>query len=217
MSGVASFVASNPKLVVIALWAWAASWGKRNKIPMWFLSVPVMLYVYRNRKDLPGAVMWYARFVVIATWIVLLFNDRTRWAIGVAVPYGAAIGGCVWLAQNYGQHSFRQAIRLAVAERRSHEIITDAVVASVGEQAKVLEVKELGGGDFEATVVGPAGMSHGELVERLRDTIAESILRQSGRVMRSVDVVSGGAKGRAKLRCSTTNPYSQTVRLGDIL
>lgn len=214
---VRAFIAA-PHLFLAAAWVASARWAKRQEMSWWILGVPVvLLHLYQNRKDLRGMIIWLAGIVLAGFWIVALLRPETRWKIGVAVPFGAVVYAVVWLATNYGHLPIGTAARVAWAEHRSREIVVDAVVASVGEQAKVLEVKELGGGDFEATVVGPAGMSHGELVERLRESLAESILRQSGREMRNVDVVSGGAKGRAKLRCSTTNPYSQTVRLGDIL
>lgn len=211
------FIAA-PQLVLVAAWWASARWAKRNGIGLWMLGIPVvLLHLYKNRKDMRGMILWLSGFVVAACWVVALLRPETRWKVGVAIPFGAAVYTVVWLAQNYGHLPIWTAAKVAVAERRSREVVTDAVTASVGDHAKVLDVCELGGGDFEATVIGPAGMSHGELVERLRDTIAESILRQSGRSMRSVEVASAGAKGKAKLRCSTTNPYEQTVRLGDIL
>jgi len=211
------FVAA-PHLFLMAGWVWSARWAKGKGLAWWMLGIPVvLLHLYKNRKDLRGMILWLSGIVLGLFWVVSLLRPETRWKIGVAVPFGASMWAAVWLAQNYGHLPIHVAARVAIAERRSREVVVDAVTASVGEQAKVLDVRELGSGDFEATVVGPAGMPHGDLVERLRDSIAESILRQSGRVMRNVDVVGAGAKGRVRLRCTTTNPYEQTVRLGDLL
>lgn len=211
------FIAA-PHLFLAGLWVWSARWAKGKGLPYWVLGLPVvMLYLYKNRRDMRGLIVWLSGVLLGLFWVVALLRPETRWKVGVAVPFGVLVYVLVWLAQNYGHLPVGTAMRVAIAERRSREVVVDAVTASVGEQAKVLDVRELGGGDFEATVVGPAGMSHGELVERLRESIAESILRQSGRVMRNVEVVSAGAKGKAKLRCTTANPYEQTVRLGDLL
>lgn len=211
------FIAA-PHLFLAGLWVWSARWAKGKGLPYWVLGLPVvMLYLYKNRRDMRGLIVWLSGVLLGLFWVVALLRPETRWKVGVAVPFGVVVYVLVWLAQNYGHLPVGTAMRVAIAERRSREVVVDAVTASVGEQAKVLDVRELGGGDFEATVVGPAGMSHGELVERLRDSIAESILRQSGRVMRNVEVVSAGAKGRAKLRCGTHDPYAQTMTLGEVL
>ncbi len=211
------FVAA-PQLVLVAVWWASARWAKRNGIGLWMLGIPVvLLHLYKNRKDMRGLILWLSGLVVVVCWVVALLRPETRWKVGVAVPFGVAVYVVVWLAQNYGHLPIWTAAKVAVAERRSREVVTDAVSASVGDQAKVLDVKDLGEGKFEATVVGPAGMPHGELVERLRDSIAESILRQSGRVMRNVDVVGAGAKGRVMLRCGTHDPYAATMTLGEVL
>ena len=211
------FIAA-PQLVLAAAWWASARWAKRNGMSWWVLGLPVVaLHLYKNRKDLRGLILWLSGVLVVVFWAVSLARPETRWKIGVAVPFGLSVYVVVWLAQNYGHLPIGTAMRVAVAERRSREVVVDAVSASVGEQAKVLDVKDLGSGTFEATVVGPAGMPHGELVERLRGSIAESILRQSGRVMRNVSVVGAGAKGRVTLRCGTHDPYSSTMTLGEVL
>lgn len=218
VSALLHLLVSAPQLVVVVAWWLAARWGKRAGVQWWWLGLPVvLLHLYKNRRDLRGMILWVAGFAVAAVWVGLVLNPRTRWSVAAVVPFAVSVYGSVWLASNYGHLPVRTAMRVAVAERRSREVVVDAVTASVGDQAKVLEVKELGGGDFEAVVVGPAGMPHGDLVDALRGSIAESILRQSGRVMRNVDVVSSGARGRVRLRCGTHDPYSQTMTLGEVL
>lgn len=211
------FVAA-PHLFLLAGWVWSARWAKGKGLAWWMLGIPVvLLHLYKNRRDLRGLILWLSGLGLGLFWVVSLLRPETRWKIGVAVPFGVSVWAVVWLAQNYGHLPIGVAARVAVAERRSREVVVDAVAASVGEEAKVLSVSELGGGDFEAIVVGPAGMSHGDLVKLLRDSVAESILRQSGRVVRNVDVVGAGAKGRVRLRCGTHDPYQQTMTLGEVL
>lgn len=195
-----------------------ARWAKRRKLPLWWLGLPVAaVWLYKNRRDLRAVVLWCSGVVVALVWVGLLWSSPgLRFAVGVAVPTGLAVLILVWLMANYGEYPVHIAAQLAVADWRSREVVTDAVAATAGEEAKVLEVKASTGGDFEAVVVGPPGMAHADLVDVLRASLAESILAQSGRVVREVSVAGTAAKGRVRVRCSTSNPYAATVGLDDL-
>lgn len=108
------------------------------------------------------------------------------------------------------------ALQCAIAERRQREVLSDAVPASAGEGARVVAVRPLGGDEFEAEIIGPAGVPHADLVASLQATLAESVLSLSGRRLAHVSVVGTGSKGSVLVRCSTASPYGRTVRLEDL-
>jgi hypothetical protein len=206
-------------LLWLGLASWgAARWAKRQRLQWWWVGLPVAaVWLYKNRRDLRGLIVWSSGVVAGLVWLLLLWSSPgLRFAVGVAIPTGLAVLAIVWLASNYPTLPIHEAVQFAIAERRSREVVTDAVAASVGEGAKVLSVRPLEGGQFEAVIGGPPGMSHGDLLESLRDTLAESIRATSGRVVTNVAVSGPGAKGTALVRCSTFSPYSATVRLEDL-
>ena len=216
---VAAFALERPGLTLGALWMGSVQWARKRGMSWWWIGFPMgAVWLYKNRRDLRGVILWTSGALLVGAWALLLWSrPGLRFAAGVAIPMGLSVGGIVWLALNYGEYPIHHAAWFAWAEHRSREVVTDAVVASVGEGARVLSVKPLGNtGEFEAVIGGPPGMSHGDLIEHLRDSLAESIRAQSGLVMRDVAVTPGGAKGAVKVRCSTSDPYRQTMRLEDM-
>lgn len=209
-----------PLATLGALWFAAFKVAQRMGVPDWMLFIApigIAYVLYKKRRHARRAIVTVTAVSLVAVWATLLWVSPTiRWWAGLALPLAAAFGLLFYLGANYPHLPPWEAVQFALAERWSREVVTDAVRASVGEGAKVLSVKPLDGGQFEAEVVGPAGVSHADLVESLRGSLAESILAQSGRVMGDVTVAGNGAKGAVKVRCSTFDPYRQTMRLKDM-
>lgn len=207
-----------PLLFGGALWWAFAARAKQQRMPWaWLGPVAVATWLYKNRRDLRGAVVWTSAVVVALVWLVALWTrPELRYAVGLALPVGGMTAGLLWLADRYPELPPGLALRCAVAERRHREVLSDAVPASAGEGARVVSVRPLGDDQFEAEIVGPPGVAHADLVGSLRDTLAESVLSLSGRRLAHVAVVGGGARGAVRVRCSTVSPYQRTVRLEDL-
>lgn len=207
-----------PMLTLGALWWATSAHAKRARMPWaWLGPLAVATWLYKNRRDLRGVVVWSSGAALAALWVGMLWTSPTlRFSVGLALPAGCAAAGLMWLADRYPELPPLLAARCALAEWRHREVLSEAVPASAGEGARVVSVRPTGGDDYEADVIGPAGMSHADLVAALRDTLAESILALSGRRIAHVAVVGAGAKGAVRVRCSTASPYQRTVRLEDL-
>lgn len=213
-------IAVGAPLVTFGLTWWAAArWARKNVPGGWSILGPiaVLTFLYKERRNLRGAVIAVSAALVVLVWAFVIATMPTvRWALTLAVPAGGYFGMLWWSASTYPTLDPFTAIRYHVTVGRHRQVLTDAVHASAGDTARVLSVDVVDGA-VEATIVGPAGRSHDELVESLRDTLAESVMAQTGRAMRTVMVVGDGAKGRVKVRCLTVDPYEQTVRFDDLI
>lgn len=198
-------------------WAFTAH-AKRARMPWaWLGPIAVATWLYKNRRDLRGVVVWTAGTALVVVWVGLLWSSPSlRFAVGLALPSGLAAAGLMWLADRYPELPPGLAVRVALAERRHREVLSDAVPASAGDGARVVAVRPSGADEFEAEIIGPPGVPHADLVASLRDTLAESVLSLSGRRLAHVAVVGGGARGSVVVRCSTASPYGRTVRLEDL-
>ncbi len=201
----------------LAWWAFSAH-ARRARMPWaWLGPVAVATWLYKNRRDLRGVVVWATSIGLGLVWVGLLWaSPGLRFAVGLALPSGLAAAGLMWLADRYPQLPPGLALRCALAERRHREVLSDAVPASAGEGARVVSVTPIGDDEFEAEIVGPPGVPHADLVGSLRDSLAESVLSLSGRRLAHVAVVGNGSKGAVRVRCSTASPYGRTVRLEDL-
>ena len=200
------------------LWWASARHARRLKVPLWFFGLPAYAaWLYKERRNLRGAVLWCSVTAVTLLWVGLLWaSPSIRFGVGIALPAGLLAGGLVWLGTNYPHLPPHVAIQFALAEQRSREVVTEAVAASVGAGARVVSVHQVGNGEFEAEIVGPPGVSHSDLLDSLRGSLAESILAQSGRVVREVSVLGTAAKGRVRVRCATHDPYAKTMTLDEV-
>lgn len=207
-----------PLLVGGALWWAFAQRAKQQRMPWaWLGPIAVGTWLYKNRRDLRGAVVWTSSVAVGLVWLVALWTrPEIRYAVGLALPAGCLTAGLLWLADRYPELPPGLAVRCALAERRHREVLSDAVPASAGVGARVVSVRPVGGDEFEADVIGPPGVAHADLVASLRDTLAESVLSLSGRRLAHVAVVGKGARGSVLVRCSTVSPYGRTIRLEDL-
>lgn len=207
-----------PLLSLGALWWLTSAHAKRARMPWaWLGPVAVATWLYKNRRDLRGVVVWGSAVALALLWAGLLWSSPSlRFGVGVALPSGLAAAGLMWLAGRYPELPPGLAVRCALAERRHREVLSEAVPASAGEGARVVSVRPVGGDEFDADVIGPPGVAHADLVASLRDSLAESVLSLSGRRLAHVAVVGAGAKGAVRVRCSTVSPYGRTVRLEDL-
>lgn len=207
-----------PLLVGGALW-WAF-WARAKQARMpwaWLGPIAVATWLYKNRRDLRKVIVFGSAAVLTVVWAGLLWaSPSLRFAVGLALPSGLATAGLMWLASEYPQLPPFLALQCAIAERRQREVLSDAVPASAGEGARVVAVRPLGGDEFEAEIIGPAGVPHADLVASLQASLAESVLSLSGRRLAHVSVVGTGSKGSVLVRCSTRSPYGRTVRLEDL-
>jgi len=207
-----------PLLSLGALWWLTSAHAKRARMPWaWLGPVAVATWLYKNRRDLRGVVVWASAAGLTLLWVGLLWSSpELRFGVGVALPSGLAAAGLMWLADRYPELPPGLAVRVALAERRHREVLSEAVPASAGSGARVVCVRPVGDDEFEADVIGPPGVAHADLVASLRDPLAESVLSLSGRRLAHVAVVGAGAKGAVRVRCSTQSPYGRTVRLEDL-
>jgi len=207
-----------PLLSLGALWWLTSAHAKRARMPWaWLGPVAVATWLYKNRRDLRGVVVWASAAGLTLLWVGLLWSSpELRFGVGVALPSGLAAAGLMWLADRYPELPPGLAVRVALAERRHREVLSEAVPASAGSGARVVCVRPVGDDEFEADVIGPPGVAHADLVASLRDSLAESVLSLSGRRLAHVAVVGDGAKGAVRVRCSTQSPYGRTVRLEDL-
>jgi len=207
-----------PLLSLGALWWLTSAHAKRARMPWaWLGPVAVATWLYKNRRDLRGVVVWASAAGLGLLWVGLLWSSpELRFGVGVALPSGLAAAGLMWLADRYPELPPGLAVRVALAERRHREVLSEAVPASAGSGARVVSVRPTGDDEFEADVIGPPGVAHADLVASLRDSLAESVLSLSGRRLAHVAVVGAGAKGAVRVRCSTASPYGRTVRLEDL-
>lgn len=207
-----------PLLSLGALWWLTSAHAKRARMPWaWLGPVAVATWLYKNRRDLRGVVVWASAAGLTLLWVGLLWSSpELRFGVGVALPSGLAAAGLMWLADRYPELPPGLAVRVALAERRHREVLSEAVPASAGTGARVVCVRPVGDDEFEADVIGPPGVAHADLVASLRDSLAESVLSLSGRRLAHVAVVGDGAKGAVRVRCSTQSPYGRTVRLEDL-
>lgn len=207
-----------PLLSLGALWWLTSAHAKRARMPWaWLGPVAVATWLYKNRRDLRGVVVWASAAGLTLLWVGLLWSSpELRFGVGVALPSGLAAAGLMWLADRYPELPPGLAVRVALAERRHREVLSEAVPASAGSGARVVCVRPVGEDEFEADVIGPPGVAHADLVASLRDSLAESVLSLSGRRLAHVAVVGDGAKGAVRVRCSTVSPYGRTVRLEDL-
>ncbi len=207
-----------PLLFLGVLWWAFTAHAKRARMPWaWLGPVAVATWLYKNRRDLRGVVVWASAAGLTLLWVGLLWSSpELRFGVGVALPSGLAAAGLMWLADRYPELPPGLAVRVALAERRHREVLSEAVPASAGSGARVVCVRPVGEDEFEADVIGPPGVAHADLVASLRDSLAESVLSLSGRRLAHVAVVGGGAKGAVRVRCSTVSPYGRTVRLEDL-
>lgn len=211
------FVAAPLPTLAAVWWAIGAGLARAAKglgLPKWVVwaGPAALVWLLWKRRQGRAAVA-----LVVGCWLLALwaFPDL-RFAFGVAIPTGIALGVLVQLARDYPHLSPWLALQCAIAERRHREVLDDAVPASAGEGARVLSVKRTGPEEFEAQVIGPPGTSHADLVDSLRGTLAESVLSMSGRKLAHVVVIGDGAKGAVRVRCSTSSPYGQNVALEDL-
>jgi len=208
-----------PMMTLAGLWWAAVHAARKMDIPEWMIwlgPIALVWFLHRKRK-LRGTTLAAVGGIIGLLWAGLLWSSPgLRFAVGLAIPVGLAAAGWVWLVSNYPHLPPTLAVQVAIAERRHREVLSDAVHASAGEGARVSSLTPLADGQFEAEIIGPAGMPHADLVEALTGSLAESILSQSGRVMRDVAVVGAGAKGSVRVRCSTSDPYKKTMRLEDM-
>lgn len=207
-----------PLLFLGVLWWAFTAHAKRARMPWaWLGPIAVATWLYKNRRELRGVVVWTAGTALVLVWCGLLWSSPSlRFAVGLALPSGLAAAGLMWLADRYPELPPGLAVRVALAERRHREVLSEAVPASAGSGARVVCVRPVGEDEFEADVIGPPGVAHADLVASLRDSLAESVLSLSGRRLAHVAVVGGGAKGAVRVRCSTVSPYGRTVRLEDL-
>lgn len=207
-----------PLLSLGALWWLTSAHAKRARMPWaWLGPIAVATWLYKNRRDLRGVVVWASAAGLTLLWVGLLWSSpELRFGVGVALPSGLAAAGLMWLADRYPELPPGLAVRVALAERRHREVLSEAVPASAGSGARVVCVRPVGEDEFEADVIGPPGVAHADLVASLRDSLAESVLSLSGRRLAHVAVVGDGAKGAVRVRCSTVSPYGRTVRLEDL-
>lgn len=207
-----------PLLFLGVLWWAFTAHAKRARMPWaWLGPIAVATWLYKNRRELRGVVVWTAGTALVLVWCGLLWSSPSlRFAVGLALPSGCAAAGLVWLADRYPELPPGLAVRVALAERRHREVLSEAVPASAGDGARVVSVRPIGDDEFEAEVIGPPGVAHADLVASLRDSLAESVLSLSGRRLAHVAVVGSGTKGAVKVRCSTQSPYGRTVRLEDL-
>jgi hypothetical protein len=213
---VVSMLVHAPTLT-LGLLCWASFVAARRlDVPKWMAviaPVGVAWFLWRRRHSRLAVAL------LAAVWFLLLWAyPSLRFAAGVAIPVGVLLGGLVWLADRYPHVSPWHAVQFAVLERRHREVLADAVPASAGEGARVVKdsVHVAANGDFQAEIVGPAGVSHADLLSLLRDTLAESVYALSGRRMAHVSVVGAGAKGGALVRGSAVSPYGQPISLEDL-
>lgn len=209
-----------PLLVGGALWWAFAQRAKQQRMPWaWLGPIAVGTWLYKNRRDLRGAVVWTSTVAVGLVWLVALWTrPEIRYAVGLALPAGCLTAGLLWLADRYPELPPGLAVRCALAERRHREVLSEAVPASAGEGARLIpdSVRRISENTYEADIVGPPGMSHADLLDHLRSTLAETIYALSGKRMAHIAVVGNGARGAARVRCSTEDPYSKTMRLADM-
>jgi hypothetical protein len=200
-------------------WAFTAH-AKRARMPWaWLGPIAVATWLYKNRRDLRGVVVWTAGTALVVVWVGLLWSSPSlRFAVGLALPSGLAAAGLMWLADRYPELPPGLAVRVALAERRHREVLSDAVPASAGDGARLIpdSVRRISENTYEADIVGPPGKSHADLLDHLRSTLAETIYALSGKRMAHIAVVSNGARGAVRVRCSTEDPYSKTMRLADM-
>lgn len=207
-----------PLLTIGGVW-WLTAAGlqrvaKTLKVPPWIVWLGPIAGAYILWKRRQGRL---AVALLVAVWLVALaVSPQLRFAVGVALPTGAVLGSLAWLASEYPHLPPGIALRCAIEERRQREVLADAVPASTGDGARVLSVKQTADGSFDAEIVGPAGMSHADLLANLRDKLAESVLNLSGRRLAHVAVVGAGAKGAVRVRCSAVDPYEKTMTLNEV-
>lgn len=209
-----------PLLSLGALWWLTSAHAKRARMPWaWLGPIAVATWLYKNRRDLRGVVVWASAAGLTLLWVGLLWSSpELRFGVGVALPSGLAAAGLMWLADRYPELPPGLAVRVALAERRHREVLSEAVPASAGEGARLIpdSVRRISENTYEADIVGPPGMSHADLLDHLRSTLAETIYALSGKRMAHIAVVGNGARGAARVRCSTEDPYSKTMRLADM-
>lgn len=215
-------VAVAAPLVTFGLVWWAAARAARRYVPSAIgIIAPVVavVWLWKNRRHTRGALVAVCSVAVGLMWIAALgSSSRLRWAVAVALPAGALAGWLWWCVSNYPTLPPWTALRYHFTVARHREVLSDAVHASAGEGARVVpgSVKALPDGSVECEVIGPAGMSHDDLLSTLRSSLAESVLAVSNRTFRSASVVGAGARGRVRVRCSTVDPLSNVVGLDDL-
>lgn len=205
---------SAPLPTLAVLWWLAAARARRLRAPLsWTGPVALLLVLWTQRRHLRGVIVAASVALLAVVWVVVLAGSpRLRWALVVAVPTGAA--SALWWSgvTRFGTLPIVEAARVARAEMLTRQDLHDAVEASA-HGARVVSVSAQPDGSCEAVVIGPAGVSHDDLVASLRDTLAESMLSLTGRAMESVSVLGAGAKGSVRVRLAGEDRYAQVVVL----
>jgi len=206
-----------PTITMALLWWWAASWARRRRIG-WSVLGPIVVatWLWKERRNLRGAVAAVSVVAVAAAWVwAVLTVPSVRWAAAVAIPAGAWAGWLWWAATTHPGVDPITAVRYHLAIGRHATRLGEAARASTGDGARVESVTA-DGDTVEATIVGPPGKPHEDLVSDLRASLAESVLAQTGRQLRGVAVVGTGARGRVLVRCQTHDPYVNAITLADL-
>lgn len=214
LATLARMVAAAPLPTLAVLWWIAAARARRLRAPLsWTGPVALLLVLWTQRRHARGAIVAASVALLVVVWVaVLAASPRLRWALAVAVPAAAAAG--LWVAgvTRFGALPIVEAARTARAEMLTRQDLHDAVEASA-HGARVVSVSAKPDGSCEAVVIGPAGVSHDDLVGALRDTLAESMLSLTGRAMESVSVLGAGARGSVRVRLAGEDRYAQVVVL----
>lgn len=212
-----SMLVTAPTMTLAATWMGAVGLLRRTAkslgIPaVWVWAGPLAVVWLLHKKKRTNVAGW----VLAAAWLIALWlYPSVRYAVGFAAPVAVFFGGLVWLAQRYPHLDPPDALRCALLEWRHREVLTEAVPAAAGNGARVVSTRAVDGG-IEAEVIGPAGMSHPDLLAALRDTLAESVLAISGKPLEHLAVVGNGARGSVLVRCLAASPYKQIVSLEDL-
>ena len=209
-------VAAFPWAALGALWYVAARYARGMKMQGWPLGpFALLLAMYQQRRNLAGLLAVAAGTMLGVMWAgALMMSPEYRWSMGGALPIAAAVWLLLTLMHRYPQLSVSSAAVAWWHTRRHTDDLRPAVRAAVGEQARVVRdsVRVTDDGTVEADVIGPPGMSHADLVGGLRESLAESVLAVSGRALKDVAVTGTAVKGRVRVRCSTKDPYGETLR-----
>ena len=213
---VAAFVREFPAFAAAVVW-WAASrWASKLGVGMaWLGPLVLLVWLYKNRRDLRAVVVWVSAILAAVVWAFMLYTDSAlRRRVGIGAASTVALMSWVWWVNNYPTLPFRSAVKVWVLTRNEREVMSDAAKVATGDTARVLKVTPPArlGDPVEAEIIGPAGWSHTDLVDALRERLAPAVLSVSGRPLHDVVVVGTGAKGRVRVQCLTSDPLAQTVR-----
>jgi hypothetical protein len=110
---VAAFVREVPWVAAAFVWAMASRAARKLGVGMaWLGPLVLLVWLYKNRRDLRAGVVWVSAILAAVVWAFMLYTDsalRRRVGIGAASTLAlmAWVWCCIWCEGSRVTHTIR--------------------------------------------------------------------------------------------------------------